>query len=336
MAEEAAEHSVSNNEDKDSDSNLESLYPIRVLLDDAFRRLDETYQPGNRVTGLSTGFRDLDYITGGLQGGDLIVVAGLPAMAKTSLCLNITRNIVVGEVTTGEDGKQHTNPRGTVAMFCLAHSKEQVIHRLICADAKVNAHHLNTGFMHDDGWTALAESVQRLWDGRLFVSDRCGMPASEMRKICHALHALKEEHGLDLIIVDYLQLVGAEDNPNGFAEVWDAARDLKALARQIDVPVIAVCPINRSHERRADKRPLLTDLPPIEQYADLVALMYRSSQYDMVTIEEEQDKSVNEGGEELDVIIAKQNAGPVGTLRLIFYPATVRVEDMHEDEDALF
>ena len=157
------------------------------------------------------------------------------------------------------------------------------------------------------------------------------MPASEIRATCRNLW---EEHGLDLVIVDYLQLIGAEDNPDGFAEIWDAARDLKGLAREMNVPVIAVCPINRSSERREDKRPWLTDLPPIEQYADVVVLTYRGAQYEKVT--EEEEALEQKGGEEMDVIVAKQNSGPVGTVRLVFHPKTARIEDMDWGEDTGF
>lgn len=302
--------------------------PLRPLLNTAFENIDSVYHDRGITTGVDTGFLDLNYMTSGLQDGDLIILAARPSMGKTSLALGIGQNASLFADKT-------------VAVFSLEMSKEQLVQRMICSEARVDAHRLRTGYLQDDDWNHISEAVQRMWDARLFIDDSTDMSALEMRAKCRRLRA---EHGLDLVVVDYLQLMrGSGRNDNRNEEITQIARGLKSLARELRVPVIALSQLSRAVERREDKRPMLSDLREsgsIEAEADLVMFIYRPAYYErkqLMSQEEKDDKeeSAAPGGEyenveEAEVIIAKHRNGPVGTVKLAFIPKFARFDNLAE------
>lgn len=302
---------------------------IRPLLDSAFERFDTFYYERKLVTGLSTGFRDLDYVTAGLQKSDLIIIAARPSMGKTSLCLNIGEHVAIRE------GK-------TVAIFSLEMSKEQLVQRMICSQAEVNAHRLRLGMLPETAWQKISRAIQDLWDAKIFIDDTPDISVLEMRAKCRRLRA---EHDLHLVIVDYLQLMRSHRRAeNRTQEISDIARALKGLARELDVPIIALSQLSRAVEHRENKRPMLSDLREsgsIEAEADVVAFIYRPEYYAMkeAVSSEELDtgtKPREEGRvEEAEIIIAKQRNGPTGTVRVGFKPDYARfvpLERYREEE----
>lgn len=291
---------------------------IRPLLSEVFDRFDNFYHERKLVTGLSTGFRELDYITAGLQKSDLVIIAARPSMGKTSLCLNIGEHVALRE------GK-------TVAIFSLEMSKEQLVQRMICSQAEVNAHRLRLGMLPDSAWQRLAKAVQDLWNAKIFIDDTPDISVLEMRAKCRRLRA---EHDLDLVIVDYLQLMRSHRrSENRTQEISDIARALKGLAREMEVPIIALSQLSRAVEHRENKRPMLSDLREsgsIEAEADVVAFIYRPEYYAMKDAVSSEDV---DGGtmpreegrvEEAEIIIAKQRNGPTGTVRVGFKPDYAR------------
>ena len=219
--------------------------PLRPLLTDVFERLDTVYQDKGVVTGVDTGFVDLNAMTSGLQEGDLFILAARPAMGKTSLAMGM--------------GQNATLRNKSVAVFSLEMSKEQLVQRMICSEARVDAHKMRTGFLQDPDWDRISAAVQRLWDANLFIDDTTEISALEMRARCRRLQA---EYGLDMVIVDYLQLMRGSGrmDANRNEEITTIARGLKGLARELRVPVIALSQLSRAVERREDKRPMLSDL----------------------------------------------------------------------------
>jgi replicative DNA helicase len=303
------------------------FFPLRPLLNEAFEKIDTLYHEKGVTTGVDTGFTDLNYITSGLQDGDLVIIAARPSMGKTSLCLGIGQNAAL------RAGK-------SVAVFSLEMSKEQLVQRMICSEARVDAHRLRTGYLHDEDWTNIAGAVQRLWDANLFIDDATDLSALEMRAKCRRLRA---EHGLDLVIVDYLQLMRGHgrNNENRNQEITEIARGLKGLARELKVPVIALSQLSRAVERREDKRPMLSDLREsgsIEAEADVVGFIYRPAYYERKeAVSQEAEEQAEEmrrpgeyDGEEAEVIIAKQRNGPTGTVKLSFLPKFARFDNLFQ------
>ena len=308
--------------------NSQSFAPLRPLLSEAFDKISESYHERGMVSGVDTGFDQLNYITSGLQDGDLIIVAARPSMGKTSLCLGIGQNACL------RAGK-------SVAVFSLEMSKEQLVQRMICSEARIDAHKLRTGYLDDPDWTKLADAVNRLWDANLFIDDTTDLSSLEMRAKCRRLRA---EHGLDLVIVDYLQLMRGHGKGDGNRneEITSIARGLKSLAREMRVPVIALSQLSRAVERREDKRPMLSDLREsgaIEAEADVVAFIYRPAYYERKEAisqedDERKDKMIESGetgayaGEEAELIVAKQRNGPTGTVKLAFLPKFARFDNL--------
>lgn len=307
--------------------------PLRPLLNEAFERIDILYHEKGVTTGIDTGFVDLNYMTSGLQDGDLIILAARPSMGKTSLAVGIGQNACL-------------RANKSVAVFSLEMSKEQLVQRMICSEARVDAHRMRTGFLHDEDWERISHAVQRLWEANLFIDDSTDMSHLEMRAKCRRLRA---EHGLDLVIVDYLQLMrGTGRNDNRNEEITTIARGLKSLARELRVPVIALAQLSRAVERREDKRPMLSDLRDsgsIEAEADVVSFIYRPAYYErkqMVSQDgegqkEEENRGGEYEGEEAELIIAKQRNGPTGTVKLAFVPKYARFDNLAEHrEDSPF
>jgi len=260
------------------------------------------------ITGLSTGFREVDEMTSGLQRTDLIIVAGRPSMGKTALCLTVAQNAAL-----------HSN--AVVALFSLEMSKEQLVTRMLSSEAHINAHRFRTGHLMSNEWERLAGAISTLADTRIFIDDTPGISALEIRAKARRLAA--EQKQLDLIVIDYLQLMGSAGgrrNENRQQEVSQISRELKALAKEMDVPVLALSQLSRAPEARNPPKPLMSDLREsgsIEQDADVVAFIYREDYY----------KETDENKGLAELIISKQRNGPTGTVKLAFLREFTRFEN---------
>jgi replicative DNA helicase len=278
---------------------------LKEIVKESYRTIDQLSQSKDVLTGLPTGFVDLDEKTSGLQKGDLIIVAARPAMGKTSLCLNIAQ---AASQKTGE----------TVGLFSLEMSKEQLVLRMLCADARVDAHRLRTGSLGEKDWARLAKAYADLSASRIFIDDSATLTPLEMRAKCRRL---KAEHGLGLVVVDYLQLVsGGGRVENRQQEIASISRSLKGLAKELECPVMALSQLSRAPEARQDRRPQLSDLREsgaIEQDADIVMFIYR----------EEEHKPTEENRGLAEIIIGKQRNGPTGTVKLAFIKEFTRFEN---------
>lgn len=259
-------------------------------------KIEEAHQQKGGITGIETGFIDLDHRTAGLQPSDLVLVAARPSMGKTAFALNIIQ-------TAGIKNKQ------SVAVFSLEMAKDQLVSRMLCAEAMVDSQKARTGSLEKDDWDRLARSIPNIANSRIFIDDTAGINVMEMRAKCRRL---KMEKGLDLIMIDYLQLMsGTGKGDSRQQEISDISRSLKALAREMNAPVIALSQLSRACEQRTDHRPMLSDLREsgaIEQDADVVMFLYRDEYYNPDT----EKKNIGE------VIIAKQRNGPTGTVELVW------------------
>jgi len=275
-----------------------SFYPIKEMVKHSFKAIERLYERKELITGVPTGFEGIDRLTSGLQPSDLIIVAGRPSMGKTSLALNIARHATI-----------RTNV--TVGIFSLEMSKEQISMRMLCSEAKVDVQKLRSGFLNEDDWPKLTRAAGIISECPLFVDDTPALSILEMRA---KSRRLMSEHGLGLIIVDYLQLM--RGNTNGERreqEISEISRSLKALAKELNIPVMALSQLNRKVEDRHDRRPQLADLREsgaIEQDADVIAFIYRDEVYN------KSEDNDNKGTAE--IIIGKQRNGPVGVVNLIF------------------
>ena len=280
---------------------------MKDILMRTFERINVLYESKGGLTGLSTGFKDLDTITSGLQKSDLVLVAARPSMGKTAFTLNIASYV-------GLHG-------GTCAFFSLEMSKEQLMQRMLCSEGGIDAQHLRTGQLTDEEWTKLVETADRLNKAPIYIDDTAGITVMELRS---KARRLKAEHGLDAIFIDYLQLMQgrpSRNSDNRQQEISEISRSLKALARELDVPVVALSQLSRSVESRQVKRPMLSDLREsgsLEQDADIVMFLYREDYYDKDT----EDKNITE------VIIAKHRNGPVDTIKLFFQREFTKFRDL--------
>ena len=280
---------------------------VEVTLD----KITKLYENKAGLTGLPTGFRDLDRMTSGLQPSDLILVAARPSMGKTAFTLNIAQNVGV---------RQHK----TVAFFSLEMYQEQLVQRLLCQIAHIDSQKLRTGQLNsDEEWTRLTDACDKLYESPIYIDDTPGISVAEMRS---KARRLKSEHGLDLIIVDYLQLMQGRNAESRQQEISEISRSLKALARELKVPLIALSQLSRSVESRQDKRPMLSDLREsgaLEQDADIVSFLYREDYYDKET----ENQHITE------VILAKHRNGPVGSVKLYFkneFTLFLNLDTQHE------
>ena len=258
------------------------------------------------LTGLSTGFRDLDEKTSGLQRTDLIIVAARPSMGKTALCLTLAQNAAIIE-------------NAVVAVFSLEMSKEQLVMRMLSSEARVDAHRFRTGYLTRDEWGRLAESIGTLSNARIFIDDTPGISVLEMRAKTRRLFA--EQKQLDLIVVDYLQLMsGGKRSESRQQEVSQISRELKGLAKELNVPIVALSQLSRAPEARNPPKPMMSDLREsgsIEQDADVVAFIYREDYY----------KPSEENAGIAELLIAKQRNGPTGTVKMAFLKEFTRFEN---------
>lgn len=273
--------------------------PIRQVVMNALERIERASKQSGSVTGISTGFTDLDYRTAGLQPSDLILIAARPSMGKTAFALNIAQYVAFHE-------------HKACAFFALEMSKEQLVNRLFSLEARVDAQLLRTGNLSEEDWASLVESAGIIGDSKLIIDDTPGISISELRSKCRKY---KLEHGLDMIMIDYLQLMSGSgrNTDSRQQEISDISRSLKSLARELNVPVVAMAQLSRAVEQRPDHRPMLSDLREsgaIEQDADVVMFIYRDEYYNKDT----ELKGISE------IIIAKQRNGPIGTVNLAWLP----------------
>ncbi len=282
--------------------------PINRALHETFAMLEEIHGKHSGVTGVPSGYKNLDDLTGGFQKSDLIIIAGRPSQGKTALALSIARNAAL-----------HRERPAGVAVFSLEMSEQQLIIRMLSAVAKVNAHALRTGRLPEDSWKHLSRNVGKLAEAKIFIDDTPSLGILELRA---KSRRLKAEHDIDLIIVDYLQLVqGPKNAESREREISSISRSLKALAKEINTPVIALSQLNRAVESRTDRRPMLADLREsgaIEQDADVVLFVHRPETYGLQTISDEEGTTMSSEGV-AEIIIGKQRNGPTGTARLQFH-----------------
>lgn len=279
--------------------NAGEFVPIRQIVMDAMDTIERASHNKGNVTGVATGFLDLDYKTAGMQPSDLILVAARPSMGKTAFVLNVAQYVAF---------KQDK----TVAIFSLEMSKEQLVNRLFSMESKVDSQHLRTGNLSDVEWEKLIESAGVIGKSNLIIDDTPGISISELRSKCRKY---KLEHNLEMVIIDYLQLMSGSGRSTDSRqqEISDISRSLKALARELRVPVIALSQLSRAVEQRPDHRPMLSDLREsgaIEQDADVVMFIYRDDYYN----KDSDRKGIAE------IIIAKQRNGPIGTVELVWLP----------------
>ncbi len=282
---------------------------IEKVLHDTFEQIEQAHNRDSAVSGVDTGFSDLNDLTSGLQAGDLVILAARPSVGKTALALGMARNAAV------ETGKG-------VAIFSLEMSKQQVAQRLLCLETRVDLHKLRTGRLRDDDWLRLTRQVGKLAQAPIFVDDTPGITILETRA---KARRLKREQGVELIVIDYLQLMGTHVNVNSREqEVAQISRGLKGLAKELDVPVLALSQLSRAPEARTGGRPQLSDLREsgsLEQDADVVMFIYRSDLY---------VKSDEAGSQEgtAEIIIGKQRNGPVGSVKLMWDEGCASFQDL--------
>ena len=286
---------------------VDSYVPIRQVVLNAMERIEKASRIKGNVTGLSTGFTDLDVKTAGLQNSDLILIAARPSMGKTALTLNIAEYLTMRE-------------NRCVAIFSLEMSKDQLMNRLLSMDSHVDAQKIRTGDLSDQEWGDIIESAGMIGESRLILDDTPAITVSEMRTRCRKYNM---EFGLELVMVDYLQLMsgGGRRSDSRQQEISDISRSLKSLARELQVPIIALSQLSRAVEGRPNKRPMLSDLREsgaIEQDADVVMFIYRDEYYNP----DSEKKGVAE------IIIAKQRNGPIGTVELGWQPQLTRFTNL--------
>lgn len=270
---------------------------IQDVLVGVYDNIEQLHNMDEEVTGIATGFRDLDYITSGFQKNDLIIVAARPSVGKTAFALNIAQNVAV-------------NSDENVAIFSLEMGADQLVMRMLCAEGNIDAQRLRTGKLQEEDWRKLTMAMGSLSNAGIYIDDTPGIKVNEIRSKCRRL---KQESGLGMVLIDYLQLIqgNANSRESRQQEVSEISRQLKALARELEVPVIALSQLSRGVEQRQDKRPIMSDIREsgsIEQDADIVGFLYRDDYYD----QESEKENI------IEIIIAKQRNGPVGTVELAF------------------
>ena len=269
---------------------------IKDVLVQTYDNIELLHTQKGDVTGISSGFTDLDKLTAGFQRNDLIIVAARPSVGKTAFALNVAQNAA----TSGEN----------VAIFSLEMGADQLVMRMLCAEGNIDAQIMRTGALQAEDWRKLTMAMGSLSNAGIYIDDSSGIRVNEIRSKCRRL---KQEHGLDMVIIDYMQLIQGSGKPgeNRQQEVSEISRSLKGLARELEIPVIALSQLSRGVEQRQDKRPMMSDLREsgsIEQDADIVSFLYREDYYDKETENENM----------IEIIIAKQRNGPTGTVTLAF------------------
>lgn len=287
-----------------------SFFPIKEIVKESFKTIEQLYKKKELVTGVPSGFKELDRLTAGFQPSDLIIVAGRPSMGKTAFCLNIAQYAAI-------------EGRVPVAIFSLEMSKEQLVLRMLCSEAQVEGTRLRTGYLGESDWPKLTMAAGTLSDAPIFIDDTAALSVLELRA---KARRLKSEHGLGMIIIDYLQLMkGRGKAESRQQEISEISRSLKALAKELNVPVIAVSQLSRKTEERTGNRPQLSDLREsgaIEQDADVILFLFREEVYHRT--EENRGKA--------EVIIGKQRNGPIGKVDLAFLDKYTSFKDLYKGE----
>jgi len=290
-----------------------SYYSLKDVIKSTFQTIQSITQKDSYITGIPTGFIDFDRLTSGFQPSDLIIIAGRPSMGKTAFALNIAANAA----------SKHKIP---VGIFSLEMSKEQLTTRMLCAEAKVDSQKLRSGFLAEHDWQLLIEAASVLSEAPIFIDDTPAISVLELRA---KARRLKSEHNISLIIIDYLQLMkGKGGNERREQEISEISRSLKALAKELNIPVVALSQLNRKVEDRENKRPRLADLREsgaIEQDADLIAFLYRDEVYN------QREDNPNRGMAEL--IIGKHRNGPVGKIKLAFLEKYTSFENLQLNQE---
>ena len=303
-----AQQKVFNIAEKKNSGDFE---PMNTVLERGFLEIERIFNNKGETTGISSGFPELDEKTAGFQKGDMILIAARPSMGKTTFALNLA------EYAALREGK-------SIALFSLEMSKEQLAYKLLCSEANVDMTKLRNGNLEDKDWENIAKASGPLAAAKIYIDDTAGTSVMEMRSKCRKL---KMEHGIDMIVIDYLQLMSGSNTESRQQEVSEISRSIKALAKEMQCPVIALSQLSRAPEQRTDHCPMLSDLREsgsIEQDADLVMFLYRDEYYD----EETEDKNVAE------LIISKQRNGPVGTIKLAWigqFSKFARLDVIHRD-----
>lgn len=286
----------------------QSFSPIREIIKDSFRTIERLFEKKSLITGVSTGFEELDRMTSGFQRSDLIIIAGRPSMGKTAFALNIAQHASI-EMDV------------PVAVFSLEMSKEQLAMRMLSSEARVDAQRLRKGFLGETDWPRLTTAAGSLSEAKLFIDDTAAITVLEMKA---KARRLKAERGLGLVVLDYLQLMrGRDQSPSREQEISEISRSLKALAKELSVPVVALSQLNRQVEARSDRRPQMADLREsgaIEQDADVILFIYRDEVYNRS--EDNPEKGIAE------IIIGKQRNGPTGKIKLAFLKEFTRFENL--------
>ncbi len=293
--------------------NQKGYSPIKDVLVESFTKLEELYNRKQHITGVPTGFTDLDYRTAGLHGSELILLAARPAMGKTAFALNIAANAAI-------------RAKASVVIFSLEMSKEQLVNRMLCSEAMVDSNKIRTGKLEEDDWAKLASAIGPLSEADIVIDDTPGITVMDIRTKCRKL---KLEKNIGLVVIDYLQLITGNNKRVGSREqeISEISRSLKILAKELNVPVIALSQLSRAVEQRPDHRPMLSDLREsgaIEQDADIVMFLYRDDVYN----KESEKKDIAE------IIIAKQRSGSTGTVDLLWmgnYTKFVNLETRYND-----
>ncbi len=285
-----------------------SALPVGRILKTTFEHIERLYERKEHVTGVATGFEKLDLETSGFQPSDFIIIAGRPSMGKTAFALNIAQHVGV-------------TLRGAVLVLSLEMSAQQLVQRMLCSEAKVDAQAVRTGYLTSSDWHRLTAAAGRLSEAKIFIDDSPGITVLEARA---KARRMKAEHGLNLIVIDYLQLMRGRSQENRQQEISEISRSLKALAKELNVPVVALSQLSRAVEARAqrDFRPQLSDLREsgaLEQDADLILFLYRQKVY--------KDDLPPEEEKLAEVIIGKQRNGPIGTVKVVFLPEYARFEN---------
>ncbi|HLR68755.1 replicative DNA helicase [Virgibacillus alimentarius] len=296
-----------------SRKNSGSFKAIKDVLIEVYDNIEQLHQNDGDVTGIPTGFRDLDRITSGFQRNDLIIIAARPSVGKTAFALNVAQNVAI-------------NTDESVAIFSLEMGADQLVSRMLCAEGNIDAQRLRTGKLEAEDWSKLTMAMGSLSNAGIFIDDSPGIRVSEIRSKCRRL---KQEHGLGMILIDYLQLIqgSANSKENRQQEVSEISRSLKGLARELNVPLIALSQLSRGVESRQDKRPMMSDLREsgsIEQDADIVGFLYRDDYYD----------SESEKQNIIEIIISKQRNGPVGNVELAFVKEYNKFVDLDHRYDS--
>ena len=289
--------------------NRSGFREIKDVLNEALNDVDRLSQQSEDITGLPTGYREFDKMTAGLQPDNLIILAARPAVGKTAFALNIAQNVA-------------TTTNTSVAIFSLEMSAESLVNRMLCAEGSINANHLRTGQLDEGEWKNLIVAMGSLSNTSIFIDDTPGIKMAEIRAKCRRL--AKEKGNLGLVVIDYLQLIEGSNKESRQQEVSEISRQLKKLAKELGVPILALSQLSRGVEQRQDKRPVLSDIREsgsIEQDADIVAFLYRDDYYergDSKSDDNEDDEPLNQDVGEVELIIEKNRAGARGTVKLLF------------------